>query len=65
MRLVFRQAGNHKPVLEVKGVDFIEPLPTHIRFTAVGYEGVQEIAYVKKKLSWGGNTYDFVEAFDN
>jgi hypothetical protein len=47
-------------------VDYFEPLPARIQFTAVGYEGVQEIPYNKKKeLMWMGKTYDFVEVFDN
>jgi len=66
MRLVLRRAGNPLPALEVIKVDYFEPLPTHIQFTAVGYEGVQSIIYNRKKeLVWDKEVYDFVEVFDN
>ncbi len=66
MRLVFRHAGNPKPQLEIEKVDYFEPLPDQLQFTAVGYEGVQSIVYNRKKeLVWDKEVYDFVEVFDN
>jgi hypothetical protein len=66
MRIVLRHWGNPKPQFEIVKVDYFEPLPARIQFTAVGYEGLQEIRYNKKKeLMWMGKAYDFVEVFDN
>ena len=67
MRLVFRKEGNHLPALQIKGVDFVEPvMPTHIKFTAVGCEGMQAIVCNRKgQLVWDKEVYDFVEVFDN
>ncbi len=67
MRIVFRKAGNPLPALQITKVDFIEPrLPTHIQFTAVGYEGMQAIVLNRKEqLVWDKEVYDFVEVFDN
>lgn len=65
MRIVFRLSGNNRPALEIKRVDYFEPLPKRMQFTAVGYEGVQEIESNKNGFVWEGVTYDFLEVFDN
>ena len=66
MRIVFRLSGNSRPALEIKRVDYFEPLPNRMQFTAVGYEGVQEIALTDEgDFVWEGVTYDFLELFDN
>lgn len=65
MRIVFRLDGNRRPALEIKRVDYFEPLPKCYQFTAVGYEGIQKIETARKGFVWEGETYDFLELFDN
>lgn len=65
MRIVLRVQKNSKPAMEIKRVDYFEPLPDRMRFTAAGFEGVQEVEYLKGDFIWQDVRYGFLELFDN